>query len=654
MKCSLPALLVFGLSLSGTLSAEQDKGDKAKPRPTNRLARETSPYLLMHQHNPVDWFPWGPDAFAKARKENKLVFLSIGYSSCYWCHVMERESFSNPAVAKLLNDWFVAVKVDREERPDVDHIYMTSLQELGRGGGWPLSMFLTPDGRPIVGGTYWPPEDRKVGDEVSHGFKSLLKIVHEYWDKDPKQIEKQADKLAAATTFALAGPDKLGIAVVELNRELVNGAVEDLRESFDKEYGGFGSALRKFRGPKFPLPSRLQFLFEEAERTNLKELREIVTLTLDQMAQGGIYDQLGGGFHRYSTERTWTVPHFEKMLYDNALLVELYAQAYRLTNNPLYRRVVEETLEFVGRELTSPEGGFYSSLDAETDEEEGRFYVWTDKEIDTALPQKADADLVRKVFGADGKPNFEGKYHIFTRRRPLAEVAKELNISEREGIDRLGKSKQVLFEARAKRPRPFRNVIALTSWSGLMIAGYAEAGRSLKEPRYTERAVKAAEFVLQKQKTKDGRLLRTYGAQPGQKAEARVNAYLEDYSFLVHGLLTLHDVTGDKKWLQEARGLTDAMIRWYGDPKRGGYYFTPSDGEKFFARPKDQYDGAYPSGNSVAARNLVRLAARTGEARYGEEARKCFQAFAGSLKRNPSSLTAMAQALSEDLQVKAR
>jgi uncharacterized protein YyaL (SSP411 family) len=645
------AILVLFTAIS---ASAQPPGEKSKPKHTNRLARETSPYLLMHKHNPVDWYPWGPEAFAKAKKENKLVFLSIGYSSCYWCHVMERESFSNPAVAKLLNDWFVAIKVDREERPDVDHIYMTALQEMRRSGGWPLSMFLTPDGRPIFGGTYWPPEDRKVGDDVSHGFRSILKIVHDVWEKDRPQLEKQAEKLAAATTIALAGPDKLGVALIELNRALVDGAVEELKESFDKEYGGFGTPTRQFRGPKFPLPSRLALLLEEAERTKSKELLGMVTKTLDQMVEGGIYDQVGGGFHRYSTERTWTVPHFEKMLYDNALLVEVYSRAFRATKSPLYRRVVAETLDFVGREMTSTEGGFYSSLDAETDEEEGRFYVWTDKEIDAALPQKADADLMRTLFAAVGKPNFEGKYRIFTRRLSLADVAKELNLNELEMGDRVGKLKQVLFEAREKRPRPFRNEIALTSWSGLMIAGYAEAGRLLNEPRYTERAVRAAEFVLQKQKTKDGRLLRTYGAQPGQKSEARVGATLEDYAYLVHGLLALHESTGDKKWLQESRALTDTMIQWYGDPKRGGYYFTPSDGEKFFARPKDQYDGAYPSGNSIAAQNLVRLWAATGEACYGDEARKCFQAFAGALKSNPSSLSAMAQALSAYLVVKAR
>jgi uncharacterized protein YyaL (SSP411 family) len=543
--------------------------------------------------------------------------------------------------------------VDREERPDIDHIYMTAVQQMGSNGGWPLSVFLTPDGRPIFGGTYWPREDRKDGDNVYYGFKSRLGLVHDFWKKEPQEIEKYADKLAAATTFALAGPDK-GVALVELNRDLVNRVVEELRDSFDPEYGGFGSPLRKFRGPKFPLPSRLALLLDEAERTKSKELLGLVTLTLDQMAQGGIYDQLGGGFHRYSTERTWTAPHFEKMLYDNALLVEVYSRAYRATQKPLYRRVVAETLAFVGREMTSPEGGFYSSLDAETDEEEGRFYVWTNQEIDAALPQKGDADLVRKVFGADGKPNFEGKYHILTRRRSLADVATELKIGEKELRERLGKLKQVLFDVRAKRPRPFRNEIALTSWSGLMIAGYAEAGRALKEPRYTERAVNAVEFVLLKQKTKDGRLLRTYGAQPGQKAESRVTAYLEDYAFLVHGLLALHDVTGDKKWLQEARGLTDTMIRWYGDPKRGGYYFTPSDGEKFFARPKDQYDGAYPSGNSMATQNLVRLWTATGDKRYEEEARKSLQAFAGPLKLNPASLTTMAQALSKYVVVKAR
>jgi uncharacterized protein YyaL (SSP411 family) len=647
----LPVAL-FGLCLAAGGLADPPPAKDAKPRHTNRLAHETSPYLLMHTHNPTDWYPWGPEAFAKAKKEGKLIFLSIGYSSCYWCHVMERESFNNPAVAKLLNDWFVCVKVDREERPDIDHIYMTALTVIQEGrGGWPLSMFLTPDAKPIVGGTYWPPEDREVDGQKVRGFKSVLKVVHDTYVSHPKEVEKQADDLAKATVDTLATPVR-GVAIVPLNRELVKDAVDAVAERFDKQYGGFGNAAGKFRGPKFPTPPFLELLLQWAGRTKAPEPREMITVTLDHMARGGICDQLGGGFHRYSTERTWTVPHFEKMLYDNAQLTEVYSRAYRLTKHPLYRRVVRETLEFVTRELTAPAGGFYSALDAETHGEEGRFYVWTGPELDAALPDPADNRLVRKVYGADGPPNFEKKYYILTLPRPLAEVAQELKLTEDQLRARLAPLKQKLFEVRGLREQPFLNRIVLTAWNGQMIAGFAEAGRTFEEPRYVAAAVKAADFVLGHLRTPEGRLLRSYGTAPDKAPKAQVSGYLEDYAFLVHGLLTLHDVTRTPRWLDEARALTDTMIKFHGDPKAGGYYFTANDHEKLFARSKDQYDGAQPSGNSVAVRNLVRLWAATGEERYRAEAEKDLRAFAGSLKAFPSSLTAMAQALDMYLDVK--
>jgi uncharacterized protein YyaL (SSP411 family) len=621
---------------------------RAEPqRPANRLARESSPYLLQHAHNPVDWYPWGEEAFAKAKKEGKLVFLSIGYSSCHWCHVMERESFENEEVAKLLNQGFVCIKVDREERPDVDHIYMTALQYgLRQSGGWPLSMFLTADGKPVVGGTYWPPDDREVEGQKVHGFKSILKIVQEAQAKRPKEVAEAADEIAERTTTALTGLLR-GVALVELDRDLVAGAVDALRESFDPEYGGFGSPERKFRGTKFPTPPSLQLLQHEAARAEAPALgpRHMVERTLDAMARGGIYDHLGGGFHRYSTERTWTVPHFEKMLYDNAQLVEVYARAYRATQKPLYRRVVRETLAFVERELTSPEGGFYSALDADTGGEEGRFYLWTDAEIAAALPDKADADLVKQVYSAEGKPNFESKYYILHLPRPLGERAAQRKMSEEQLEARLAPLREKLFAARAKRRRPLLDTKVLTGWNGQMIAGYAAAGEALQEPKYVAAAERAAKFVLEKLRNKDGRLLRTYGARPGQAAEARLNAYLDDYAYLVHGLLRLHDVSKDKRWLDEARKLTDVMVEQYADKKGGGFYYTSNDHEKLFARAKDQFDGAQPSGNSLAARNLVRLWVLTGEGRYRELAAKTLRAFAGALKANPQGVTAMAEAL---------
>jgi uncharacterized protein YyaL (SSP411 family) len=643
------------LLVLSALPAADEKPAEKKDRPANRLARETSPYLLQHAHNPVDWYPWGPEAFERARKENKIVFLSIGYSSCHWCHVMERESFANDEVAKILNRHFVCIKVDREERPDIDHVYMTALNAMGSRGGWPLSMFLMPDGRPIVGGTYWPREDREVdtdeGKQKVRGFKTILGIVQKFHAEQPKSLDEQADRLAKATTDALAGAVR-GLALIELNRELVTAATDGLKGEYDEEYGGFGSRRRKFEGTKFPTPPALRLLQGEAARTKSKDLDAMVTVTLDHMARGGIWDHLGGGFHRYSTERTWTVPHFEKMLYDNAQLCEVYADAYRRTKSPLYKRVLEGTMAFVARELTAPEGGFYSALDADSEGEEGKFYVWTAREIDAVLADKEDAALFKKVYGADGKPNFEGKYHILVLARPLAETAKGLKMSEEQLEARLAPLRQKLLAARAKRPRPFLNTKVLTAWNGQMIAGAARAGEALGDKAHIDRAVRAAEFVLREMRNQDGRLLRSYGAAPGQRPKARLNAYLDDYAFLVHGLLTLHDVTKEKRWLDEAKALTDTMVKYHLDAGQGGFFYTSNDHEKLFARAKDQHDGAQPSGNSLAAQNLVRLWARTGDERYAKLADKTIKALAAPLKLNPTGLTGLAEALALYLDAK--
>jgi len=393
------------------------------------------------------------------------------------------------------------------------------------------------------------------------------------------------------------------------------------------------------------MPCRLEFLLQQGENTKDKGLIEMVGITLDRMALGGIYDQIGGGFHRYSTERIWNVPHFEKMLYDNAQLAEVYSQAFRLTKKPHYRRILEETLTFVQRELMSPEGHFYSSEDAETHAEEGRFYVWTPEELAAALPDPKDLLFIQKAYGADGKPQFENKYHILKLAKTPFETAGDMKMSVGDFYARLNPLRQKLFEVRSKRDHPFLNKIALTAWSGQMIAGFAAAGLALEEPKYIEVAKKTAEVVLRDQKTSQGRLLRTFGAQPGQAPKAAVQGYLEDYAFLVHGLLTLHDATKEPKWLAEARALTDTMIAFHGDKKSGGFYFTAHDGEKFFARSKDQFDGSQPSANSMAARNLVILWTKTGEDKYRTEAERTFQALAGSLKAYPAGLTALAYAL---------
>jgi uncharacterized protein YyaL (SSP411 family) len=639
--------LAVVLAVGALPAADTPRG---KGKHTNRLARESSPYLLQHAHNPVDWYPWGPEAFARAKKEKKLVFLSIGYSSCHWCHVMEKESFANEEVAKLLNKYFVCIKVDREERPDVDHVYMTALNVLGNRGGWPLSMFLQPDGKPIVGGTYWPREDRTIEGEKVHGFKSILRFILELHRDKPEALRKQADKVAQHTAEELAGAVR-GRALVELDHKLVAAAVEALEERFDRSHGGFGSPTAAFRGPKFPQPPYLLLLLGEAERTKSKPAEQMLAVTLDRMARGGIYDHLGGGFARYSTERTWTVPHFEKMLYDNAQLLEVYARAYRRTKKPLYERVLRQTADFVGRELTAPAGAFYSALDADSEGEEGRFYVWTAKEINAVLTDKAERELFRKVYGAE-VPNFEGKYHILRLPRPPDEQAKELKTTPEKLEARLAGLRQKLFAVRAKRPRPFLDTKVLTAWNGQMIAGLARAGQALGDKKVVAAAARAADFVLANLRTKDGRLLRTWAAVPGEAAKARVNGYLDDYAYLVHGLLTLHDVTGQKRWLDEAKALTETMVKFHADEKAGGFFYTSHDHEKLFARAKDQYDGVQPSGNSMAAANLVRLWVKTGEARYGKLAEKTIRALAGPLKAYPVTLTSLAEALALYLEAK--
>ncbi|OWK34681.1 thioredoxin domain-containing protein [Fimbriiglobus ruber] len=641
MSPRLPRLLLTAVALSALAAAGSRAAEPTPKGKPNKLAREVSPYLLQHAHNPVDWHPWGAEAFEKAKKEGKLVFLSIGYSSCHWCHVMERESFSVPAVAEILNANFVCIKVDREERPDVDEVYMTALQQTGVGGGWPLSMFLTPEGKPIFGGTYWPPEDRVIEGQTVQGFKSTLKRVVELNKEKHKELFAQADSIAEMTVKAL--DRNTTVLPVKLDRELVASAVNSF--DMDPVHGGFGLKYRDYKGTKFPRVPALGLLLREGRKDEFSAVGKLVALTLDQMAAGGIYDHIGGGFHRYSTERTWTVPHFEKMLYDNAQLVELYSVAYKLTPKPAHKRVIEETLEFVERELTSPEGAFYSALDADSNGHEGEFYVWTAKEIDDVLGAGDDATLFKLVYGVE-KPNFEEKYSILRLSKPLAESAKERKVTEDELLTKLAPMKAKLLAARAKRVRPFRDTKILTGWNGQMIAGYARAGGSLGETKYVRAAEKAADFLLSYMRTKDGRLFRIYAAQPGAKAEARQPAFLEDYAYLTHGLLTLHEVTGDARWLTAAREVTDQMLKWHADEARGGFYITANDAEKLFARGKDSYDGAQPSGNGTAIRNLVRLAALTKDEKYKTAAEKALTIFAPVLKANPHSAPLTAEALS--------
>ena len=625
-------------------AVDPEPKDKAKDKPkANRLAKESSPYLLQHAHNPVDWYAWGPEAFERAKKENKLIFLSIGYSSCHWCHVMERESFSNADIAKIMNENFVCIKVDREERPDIDEIYMTALSVSGEQGGWPLTMILTPAGKPIFGGTYFPPEDKKIGDGVAPGMKTILATVIELDKKERDNLIKQADMIADRTIEALDRNSKL-IALVKLERDLVKDATEAF--DFDPDYGGTGNKANTFKGTKFPRPPVWSFLLSQAKKPGNALLAKQVNLTLHNIAEGGIYDQLGGGFHRYSTERTWTVPHFEKMLYDNAQLVELYSQAYMLNADPLDKRVVAETLAFMKREMMNQEGGFYSALDADSNHKEGEFYVWTVEEIKAVLGNDADVAFLFGVYGVT-TPNFEGKFHILRLPKPLPEIAKDRTMTEEQLLAKLEPLKKKLFEVRAKRERPFLDTKVICAWNGQMIAGCARAGEVFQNKEFTQMAVNAANFVLTKMRGPDGRLFRLWATVPGEKPAAKGTAFLDDYAFLIHGLLNLHDATGDKKWLDEAKALADLAIVWYGDAGKGGFFFTPSDGEKLFARSKDSYDGVQPSGNAQMARNLLRIWQKTKDEKYRDLCVRTLKLFALAFRSSPASVPTFAQCLDE-------
>ncbi len=572
----------------------------AEPKhPANRLAGETSPYLLLHAHNPVDWYPWGPEAFARAKAENKPIFLSVGYSACYWCHVMERECFENAEIARLLNAKYVCIKVDREERPDVDQVYMSALQVFGNGG-WPMSMFLTPDGRPFFGGTYFPPKER----DGMEGFPGLLGRVAEAWRDQREALEKDADRLSSVVRKTLAGASAGRRAPLSRNAAVAGRAA--LAEQFDPEYGGFGFSPENARRPKFPEPVNLIFLLDqhrrgakaaESEKSRPGPL-EMVVSTLDHMARGGIRDQLAGGYHRYATSRYWIVPHFEKMLYDNAQLASSHLLAFELTADPRWRTEAEATFAFVARTMTAAEGGFFSALDAETGGEEGRYYVWSRDEVAQVLGEGDESLAFMQVYGLRREPNFEKDRYVLLEPRTRSEQAATLKTTPEALEVRLTPQRAKLLAVRNRRPAPLCDDKVLTSWNGLMIAAYADGYRLLKEPRYRAAAEKAADFLLAKLRTPDGRLLRTY-----RSGRAKLPAYLEDYAYLAHGLLRLHAATGDPNRLAQARTLTDRMIDDFADTENGGFFYTADDHESLIARPKDPIDGvsAEPPGSVAAA-----------------------------------------------------
>jgi len=588
----------------------------------NRLAREQSPYLLQHQWNPVDWYPWGSEAFEKARREQKPVFLSIGYSSCHWCHVMAHESFESESIAKLLNDGFVSIKVDREERPDVDEIYMRAVQLLTGSGGWPMSVFLTPDQKPFWGGTYFPPDDR--GGRP--GFASILGALAETYAGRRAEVDAAADRLASALRQMEGG--RQFVTTGPLDGSVAERGLEELLQTYDRHHGGFGGA------PKFPPHGALELLLRATAGARRPDLEEIARGTLDGMAMGGIRDHVGGGFHRYSTDAVWLVPHFEKMLYDNAQLAGVYAEAFARWKDPEHRRVAEEALAWVAREMTTPEGGFYSALDADTEVGEGATYLWAKQEILDLLGPE-EGTLFDRVYGIEEAGNFtdavtgEEPGNIPHRKESWAELAREAGTSEGDLRARMDRARALLLEARLKRPAPGLDDKVVTSWNGLMIGAHARAGRAFERPDLVEAGARAARFVLSSLR-RDGKLLRSWRA-----GESRLPAYLEDHAFLAWGLLDLHEVTGERAWLDEARALAEAMIERFWDREEGGFFFVASDHESLIARTKEVFDQAVPSGNGMAARVLVRLWLSAGEARYEEYAAKMFEVFAGILQEAP-------------------
>ena len=570
----------------------------------NRLAEETSPYLLQHRENPVDWHPWGEEALGRARAEDRPLLVSIGYSACHWCHVMERESFEDAETARLMNESFVCIKVDREERPDVDAIYMEACQAMTGSGGWPLNVFLTPEQVPFYAGTYFPPEQR-------HGMASwrmVLEAVAKAWRDQREEIRAGSERIAQR----LAGGALLEPSDEDLEPALLDTAVEKLASAFDPRFGGFGGA------PKFPPSSVIELLLRRGEA-------QMTAGTLRAMAGGGIYDQVGGGFARYSVDERWLVPHFEKMLYDNALLARAYLHGWQVTGEPLFEQVCRETLDWALLEMRGPEGGFYSALDADSEGEEGRFYVWSLEQLREVLGAD-DAEVAIRWFGASERGNFEGS-NILTRG--IGEPPPEMSEIRRR-----------LYAARGLRVWPGLDDKRLCAWNALMISALADAGAVLREPAYVEAARVCADFVLTSMRDERGRLLRTF-----KDGDARLNAYLEDHAYLLEALLTLYEATFEPRWFAAARELANVTIERFADPARGGFYETSADHERLVARRKDLEDNPIPAGNSSAAYGLLRLAALTGEAEYERHAEGVFRLLGRVAPQHPQAFAHLLQAI---------
>ena len=585
----------------------------AEERSANRLVEATSPYLLQHAHNPVDWYQWGPEALERARREDKPILLSIGYAACHWCHVMERESFEDEETARIMNENFVCVKVDREERPDLDSIYMDAVQGMTGHGGWPMTVFLTPDGDPFYAGTYFPPEDR----HGLPGFPRLLQAIASAWRDQRHQLVGQGRQVAQS----LARSATLRESLEPLSKDLLIQAHSGLSATFDRQWGGFGGA------PKFPQPMTLEFLLR-CHLRGFSGALDMVSITLDRMASGGIFDQLGGGFHRYSTDRQWLVPHFEKMLYDNAQLARLYVRAWQVTGRDAYRTVAAETLEYLLREMRHEAGAFFCAQDADSEGEEGKFFVWS---YDELVAEAGDSGrVVAEYFGALPEGNWEGK-NVLWRPRPLEQVAQAAGMPASELEQLVEVARRRLLQSREQRIRPATDDKTLASWNGLAISAFAEAGRVLEEPAYVRAAERAAEFVLKELRNDAGRLLRAW--RDGRTSGL---AYLDDYAMMAAGCLSLYECTFDLRWITEAKALADEMLQLFRDPEGGAFFQTGADAERLVVRPKELFDNAVPSGNSVAAEVLQRLALLGGGEDYERAAVSALRSVRDLMARAPS------------------
>lgn len=600
-------------------------GETTEHAHTNRLIHESSPYLLQHAHNPVDWYPWGDEAFEAARAQDKPVFLSVGYSTCHWCHVMERESFESEAIAAILNEHFICIKVDREERPDVDAVYMAAVQAISGRGGWPMSVFMMPDRKPFYGATYFPP-DR---------FRQLLLNIARGWDEQRDSIASDAGRLTDAIRLDSTGE------IVDLDTGTLDAAYGTFRRLYDSEHGGFG------RAPKFPRTHSISFLLRYWKRTGAADAREMGAKTLRRMWRGGMYDHLGGGFHRYSTDREWLLPHFEKMLYDQALISLTYLEMYQATGDEFFAAVARDIFHYVLRDMTDEKGGFYSAEDADSEGEEGKFYLWSLQELIDALGDE-DGRFFAGVYGAteegnyreESRPGTRTGHNILHLPESLDDKAAGLGIGRAELDRRLAALREKLFDVREPRVHPYKDNKILTDWNGLMIAALARGGSVLDEPRYTRAAAKAAQFLLDTCRDDKGRLLHRY-----RNGDVDIAAFLDDYAFLAFGLVELFEATFEPRWLSESVWAANEMLRLFWDEKGKALYLSADDGERLLKRSKEVYDGAVPSGNSTAALVLLRLGRLTSNQAFETRAQEVIAAFSASLTQQPGGSPMLLQAL---------